>query len=257
MACRRSGRFGDRPHARLSLDAREANYEEYVDHTIAVSEYLASRFDRRDIYVVGHSWGSIIGLLAAERRPDLYAAYIGVGQQVDFVENDIIGYEMVLEAAEAAGDEQTVSKLTKNGPPPYTAEEGTKYMYLFQRVFRYSPEAPDAPHINEMSIFTPEEYTAIDTINMVRGLYRGVTTVYPQLVGLDFRRDVPRLEVPVFFITGRYDRTCVADMTYEHFQILEAPVKRHYWFEKSGHEACFQEPEKFRRILLEEVVPLS
>ncbi len=240
-----------------ALDAREANYEEYVDHTIAVSEYLASRFDRRDIYVVGHSWGSIIGLLAAERRPDLYAAYIGVGQQVDFVENDIIGYEMVLEAAEAAGDEQTVSKLTKNGPPPYTAEEGTKYMYLFQRVFRYSPEAPDAPHINEMSIFTPEEYTAIDTINMVRGLYRGVTTVYPQLVGLDFPRDVPRLEVPVFFITGRYDRTCVADMTYEHFQILEAPVKRHYWFEKSGHEACFQEPEKFRRILLEEVVPLS
>jgi pimeloyl-ACP methyl ester carboxylesterase len=148
---------------------------------------------------VGHSWGSIIGLLAAERRPDLYAVYIGVGQQVDFVENDIIGYEMALEAAKAAGDEQTVSKLRENGPPPYTAEEGRKYMYLFQRVFRYSPEAPDAPHINEMSIFTPEEY----------------------------------------------------------FQLLEAPVKRHYWFEKSGHEACFQQPEKFRRILLEEVVPLS
>jgi hypothetical protein len=46
-------------------------------------------------------------------------------------------------------------------------------------------------------------------------------------------------------------------MTYEYFQLLEAPVKRHYWFEKSGHEACFQQPEKFRRILLEEVVPLS
>ncbi|NBC28573.1 MAG: hypothetical protein GVY29_01110, partial [Spirochaetes bacterium] len=73
----------------------------------------------------------------------------------------------------------------------------------------------------------------------------------------DFRRDVPRLEVPTFFVTGRYDYTCIQDMSYEYFEMLEAPVKRHYWFERSGHEACYEEPEKLQRILTEEVVPLS
>jgi pimeloyl-ACP methyl ester carboxylesterase len=240
-----------------ALDARNAGYEEFVDHTIAVSSYLVERFGGRPIYLAGHSWGSIIGLLAAAKRPDLYAAYIGIGQQVDFVENDRIGYDLVLERAAAAGDDATVRKLEEQGPPPYTAEERGKYTYLFQRIFRYSPKAPDAPHIDDMSIFTPKEYTIVDTVNLVRGLIRGVNHIYPQLVGLDFRRDIPRLDLPVFFVTGRYDYTCVQDLTYEYFELLEAPIKRHYWFEKSGHESCYQEPEEFRRILTEEVLPLS
>ena len=76
-------------------------------------------------------------------------------------------------------------------------------------------------------------------------------------MGLDFARDIPRLEVPTFFVTGRYDHTCVQDITFDYFQSLEAPVKRHYWFEKSGHEACYQEPDEFARIRTQEVVPLS
>ena len=240
-----------------ALDMRNATYQEFVDHTVAVSEYLKERFGGRPIYLMGHSWGTIIGVLAAEQRPDLYAAYIAVAQQVDFAENDVIGYELVLERAAAAGDTRTVEKLEKMGPPPYSAEEGSNYTYLFQRVFRYSPSAPGQAHIDSMSIFNPEEYTFIDTINLVRGVVQGVNNVYPQLVGLDFRNDVPRLEVPTFFVTGRYDYTCIQDMSYEYFEMLDAPVKRHYWFEHSGHEACYEEPEKLQRILTEEVVPLS
>ena len=240
-----------------AMDMQEASYEDFVDHTIAVSAYLKERFGDRPIYLTGHSWGTIIGLMAAERRPDLYAAYIAVAQQVDFVENDVIGYNMVLERAAAAGDEKTVRQLRENGPPPYSVEKGNNYTYLFQRVFRYSPSAPGQAHIDSLGILTPEEYTALDSINLVRGLLQGVKYIYPQLVGLDFRRDIPRLDVPVFFVTGRYDFTCIQDMSYEYFQMLDAPLKRHYWFEESGHEACYEEPEKFRRILTEEVLPLT
>ena len=240
-----------------ALDMRKATYEEFVDHTIAVSEYLAERFGKERIYLAGHSWGTIIGIIAAERRPDLYAAYIGAAQQVNFIENDQIGYDLVLERAEAAGDERTVNRLEKNGPPPYTAEDAGKYSYLFQRVFRYSPTPAGGHEINEMSIFTPDEYTLRDTVNLVRGVLRGVRYIYPQLVGLDFTQEITRLEVPTFFVTGRYDYTCVQDITFDYFQSLEAPVKRHYWFESSGHEACFQESEKFVQILTDEVLPLS
>jgi pimeloyl-ACP methyl ester carboxylesterase len=240
-----------------AIDIRDATYEDFVDHTIAVSEYLAKRFGKERIYLAGHSWWTIIGIMAAERRPDLYAAYVGVAQQVNFVENDRLGYELVLERAAAAGDERTVRRLTEMGPPPYAVEDGGNYNYLFQRVFRYSPTPPGGHEIDSMSIFTPEEYTLRDTVNLVRGVLRGVPNIYPQLVGLDFTQDVPRLEVPTFFVTGRYDYTCVQDITFEYVQSLAAPVKRHYWFEKSGHEACYQEPEKFARILTDEVVPLS
>ena len=199
------------------MDIRKAGYESYVEHTIAVSEYLAERFNREKIYLVGHSWGSIIGILAAQQRPDLFEAYVGVGQQVDFIENDITGYDLVLKNAAASGDEAVISRLTKNGPPPYSADQKGNYAYLFQKVFTYSPSAPGSKPINSMGIFTPEEYTIIDTVNLVRGLIRGVDHIYPQLVGLDFRKDIPRLEVPAYFITGRWDYTCVQDLAWGLF----------------------------------------
>ena len=66
--------------------------QDYVDHTIELTEYLCERFDKEKIILTGHSWGTIIGLMAAEQRPDLYHCYISVAQHVNAVENDIIGY---------------------------------------------------------------------------------------------------------------------------------------------------------------------
>src|SRR5688572_31317917 len=62
--------------------------EQFVDDIIVVSSYLAKRFDKKKIVLVGHSWGSAIGLLAASRRPDLFSAYIGIGQVSRMAESE-------------------------------------------------------------------------------------------------------------------------------------------------------------------------
>jgi pimeloyl-ACP methyl ester carboxylesterase len=46
----------------------------FVDDLIALSSELARRFHKNRILLVGHSWGSVIGVIAASRRPDLFSA---------------------------------------------------------------------------------------------------------------------------------------------------------------------------------------
>jgi pimeloyl-ACP methyl ester carboxylesterase len=240
-----------------AVNIEEMKVEDYVDHLVALSEYLRERFDKEKIFLVGHSWGSIIGLMAADRRPDLYHAFVSVGQHVNARENDLIGYDLVLDRAARAGEQKVVKKLQKHGPPPYTVEEKGKYTYLFQKLYVFSPRGVREREFNSMSMFTPEEYSVFDTINLVRGLVKGVNYIYPQLVGLNFEEQVPRLDLPVFFITGRYDFTCVQDIAYRYYEQLQAPVKEFYWFEQSGHNACYTEPQKFISIVKQDILPVA
>jgi pimeloyl-ACP methyl ester carboxylesterase len=231
-------------------DAVETN--DFVADTIAMSEYLIRRFNTDTVILVGHSWGSIVGLQAVARRPDLFSAYVGVGQQVNTLENDRIGYEMVMTRASRRQDTRVVEHLRTIGPPPYPRELGRHYLYLFQKVHMYSTHPSPEPTFATM-VF-PEEYTLRNSINLIRGLLKGVINVYPQLHDLDFESSIPSVDVPVFFFTGRYDETCVQDIAFRYYERIEAPHKEFVWFERSGHNVPYQQPERFvsemrRRVL--------
>jgi proline iminopeptidase len=231
-----------------AVDWETVTVEDYVNDTIAMSEYLRDRFGTDSIILAGHSWGSIIGLKAIDRRPELFSAYVGVAQQVNARENDLHGYEMVLETArrrDTRGDRRVVERLTELGPPPYPPGDGGHYVYLFQKVHVYSPHP--SPEPSAVSMVFPREYTPRDSFNAIRGVINGVTHVYPQLADLDFEDEVRSVAVPVFFFTGRYDETCVQDIAWRYFEQLEAPHKEFVWFEKSGHNVPYQEPERFVR----------
>ena len=47
---------------------------------IEVAEHVRSRLHKDTIILIGHSWGSVIGTRMVQRRPDMFAAYVGTGQ---------------------------------------------------------------------------------------------------------------------------------------------------------------------------------
>jgi len=159
------------------------------------------------------------------------------------VENDRIGWRMVRDGARAAGEEKVARTLEAYGEPPY--REGDKYFYLFRRLYKYSPRPPRPSGFDSTWYFRAPEFALRDKIAVYRGLVEGVGEVYPLLADLDFERDVPALGCPVYIVNGRYDLTCVADIAARWFGKLEAPRKELVWFENSGHNPCYQEPEAF------------
>ena len=93
--------------------------ESAVEDTIAVANYLRDRFETDRIYLVGQSWGSILGVLAVQDHPELFEAFVGVGQMVSPVETDRIFYADTLTWARETGNTGLVGDLEAIGPPPY------------------------------------------------------------------------------------------------------------------------------------------
>jgi pimeloyl-ACP methyl ester carboxylesterase len=72
---------------------------------------------------------------------------------------------------------------------------------------------------------------------------------------IDFSKQAPVLECPVYFFVGRNDYQTNHDLTYAYYQQLKARNKHFYWFEKSAHLVPFTESDLFQQTIIGKVFP--
>lgn len=226
--------------------------ERAVDDTIAVTELLADRFDEQQVYVLGQSWGTLLGVLAVQQRPDLYAGYVGTGQMVSPVETDRIIYEDTLAWARAEGNDALVDTLEANGPPPY--ESILDYEPALgneQEVYPYDHSANSEGEGQFSENLFVEEYALIDQVHALGAFLDTFTALYPQLQEVDLRTDAPSLEVPVYLVQGAHEADGRAVLADEWFAELEVPDKALVELDTSGHRPLFEQPERFTEVITE------
>ncbi len=235
-----------------------------VSDVIELTDYLRTRFDEPKIYLMGESWGTILGVLAVQRRPDLYYAWIGSGQMVDVVETDKRVYRDLSAYAMRTGDRDLSAKLAEIGAPPYRDIPWANANLLTWYEYLYKPYTPSAGYQarGEASGLDPfgmtgSEYNLIEKANVLRGLIDTFTVMYPQLYALDFRRDATRLEVPVYILDGAAELTGRRDLALEWFAQLEAPTKQLITYEGAAHSVAFEQADEVQRLLNETILPAT
>ncbi len=232
-----------------------------VDDTIAVTNYLRRRFGQDKIYLLGESWGTTLGVLAAQQRPDLYHAVIGSGQMVSQRETDRRLYYDVLDYAERTGNDAMREQMLAYGEPPYQDLNAYIAVMGYYELL-YKPYTPPQSYIEKGQAaglgpwnVLGSEYNFVEKVNVFRGFLDMASVLYPQLQDIDFRQDVPRLDVPLTVLDGAAELSARRDLALEWFEQVEAPIKRLYTFENSAHAPAFEHFEDFTRIMREEVVP--
>jgi pimeloyl-ACP methyl ester carboxylesterase len=242
-------------------DASRLTMAQFVDDIIDLSGDLARRFHQAKIVLVGHSWGSVISMLAVARRPDLFAAYVGIGQGSSMAESELCSYEWTLEQARHANDRTALEQLTRIGPPPYDGPGWrSKFMTERRLLGRYGGEyygsRVGAFGVVLKQVLLSTEYTATDRINVFRGIFRSVAALVPELVQRDLFTEVPEVAVPVVFCLGRHDFEVPSALSARYFAALKAPLKKLVWFENSAHLPNTEERDRFNEVMLETVLPL-
>jgi pimeloyl-ACP methyl ester carboxylesterase len=233
--------------------------EQFIADTLELTNYLRQRFGQDKIYLMGHSGGTFIGIQAAARAPKLYHAYIGVAQMSNQLTSEKLAYDYMLGQFKKHGNQAMVRKLEA---APVTMTGGTPRAYLAIRDKGMHSLGIGTTHDMQSVItglFLPSlvspEYTFREKAKLWRGKFRaGVGYLWNTMITTDLSKEVPELELPVYFLHGIYDYTCSYIEAKAYFEHLKAPVKGFYTFEQSAHSPMFEEPEKTLHILQEDVL---
>lgn len=236
----------------LSLDR-------YRDDAIELIELLRKRYGKRKIFLLGHSWGSAVGLSVAIKRPDLLYAYVGMGQLIDFRQNEKVGYATVLDQAKRDGNAQAVKELEAIAPYPGpgdfdVAKTGVerKWSVYYGGLAANRHDADFYYHVARLS----PEYGLDDRKAWDEGSDFTMKTMFPQLARLSFET-VHALGVPIVLFMGRHDNTTPPEIATDWLQRLTAPQKTVVWFDNSAHLPMIEEPGRTLQALLTRVRPLA
>ncbi|MCF8786542.1 alpha/beta hydrolase [Rhodococcus ruber] len=240
----------------------ETTLERVVADTVEVAEYLRDRFDEDRIYLMGESWGTILGVRTVQQRPDLFAAYLGSGQMVNVRETDRRIYRDLQEYATRTGDTDLAATLQEIGEPPYADIPWANAQILAAYDHLYDPYEPaagyrargEASGLDGFGILGTE-YSLIDKANVLRGLIDTFTVMYPQIQDIDFRRDATRLEVPVYILDGAAELDGRRELLLEWFTLLDAPEKRLITFDDAAHAVAFEQADAVEQLLRDDVIP--
>jgi pimeloyl-ACP methyl ester carboxylesterase len=232
------------------------NIEQFVQDTRELAKYLLKRFHRPKLYLLGHSWGTLLGVLTVTRYPDLFYAYGGIGQFVDVASNERVAYRFTLQQARKTKNPTALAELTAlNGYPHGFDKSGAwlgelqtnrKWLLSFGGLgmgggeyLRYAEVYMRAP-----------ELSAEDIFNLVFGDDQSNRLLWPQIFSHNLVREAPRFNIPVFFFIGRHDFVTPGELSAAYFARLQAPEKHFFWFENSAHSPSYEEPAAFQKAVI-------
>jgi proline iminopeptidase len=234
-------------------DPRQLTVARHLADLDAVVDHLTRALDQDCVVLIGHSWGSALGLLYASGHPEKVCGFIGVNQVVSTLEAQRAQYDFVLQGASSRHDRDALGQLREIGEPPF--ETVDQVLSIERLVARYGGvfHRPPARVWVAIKLIFRRLVTPWEIPRLIRANLVSLEAMHEELLALDLERRVPHVDVPVFFFLGRHDRQTEALLAARYIAELEAPVKRLIWFENSAHNIPFEEPARFNAAVVQEL----
>jgi len=240
------------PSLRKNSHQFEISVTRMVDDTVTLLELLRDRFGGKT-FVTGFSFGATFAAYAAVQRPELVAALVAAGMDIDVPAAENNAYAFAVDAARQRGNRRAIRQLDAIGPPPHTTRKQfttrARWAINFGGV---TTNANFSSLLRELvlSLVRSPDYSPADVIRTLRGMSASQAALLPELATTDLVRTMPRLDVPLVMAQGRLDQVAPGAAAQRFHDSLTAPSKQLVWFESSAHTPHLEEPAKFRDLLM-------
>lgn len=238
------------------------NMPQMVSDAIEVIEHVKEKMGVEKVILVGHSWGTILGINVVGQRQDLLHAYVDFGHGGSFKDKA----ELIRAKAALNNDQKTVLAMTEilHRWPEKGDRDGfvASVLAVIREGRDYSPSvhAVKNPHMGIMGVLprmlgSPDVsfFDFIDGVKQSINIYKPLSDyLYDNDLSKELTADI---EVPLFFFQGKYELGTPSVKNW--VDNLGAANKTFIEFERSAHLVFDEEPGKTLVSLVNQVRPLA
>lgn len=232
------------------VPAESMTLRRFIADALELIDWLTERFAQEKVYLLGHSWGSLVGAMLASEQPTKLHAFVGVGQLVAGLRNEQASYAFTLRKAIEHQDSEAISALRaiedRYTPPTRLTFADLVVQRSWLDQFGGTACGGVAGLFDRIERELRHQYFSDLSIAAQEFAW---SCLGPDLLAADLNRTARRFEIPVHLKVGRYDQNTPSELAADYFDAIEAPVKMLHWFEKSAHMIPFEEPAKFNALL--------
>ncbi len=233
-----------------------ANIELLVEDLNGIVEYAKERFNKEKVIIAGHSWGTVIGSIYAQKYPENVSCYIGVSQITSLYENKLNAARMAIKEAEMK-DAKAADKLSE-------------LVERMSSVSKYEDMSID--DLNQLVSLTAKYIACDGEMSGIRQIWTGITSPDMNIddikwflsmidtekffaqnkdimeyafFGFDIHNLSPTYDVPVYYISGEGDYAVCQNDVQNYYESIEAPDKAFYLLENVGHTMFMDNPKLY------------
>ena len=235
-----------------SYKIKDLSLERMILDTLELSRWLCKEYKQENIYLMGHSWGSFLGVLALKREPKLYRAYIGIGQVTNQYKAEKLSLDWLKNKA-VKKDIKAISSITLPSKDS-SIQEWKKYMKFHRKyLVKYGGSLVDAKGVTFKwikNLVMMREYSLMEKLHFFSSAFYSFEKLWKDIVKTNLFEEIKSVEVPFYIFQGRYDYQVSYDLAKEFTERLGASKKEFITFENSAHSPNIEEVEKFNKAVL-------
>ncbi|MGL4335742.1 MAG: alpha/beta fold hydrolase [Turicibacter sp.] len=225
------------------MNGSDITYQRLEFDAVELVDYLRTTFEKEKIYLVGVSWGTLLGMRMIHHYPTKFYEYFGQGQVVDDKTANHLLYAWLTQEFERDGKEVELESLRKIGRPPYKKERSERiFQQLKTESEAYVKKNEGIPGVTmwdwvSIVLASPDLNLKEVYHTLVGGTSFNIeqTPLWIETKDSNLLREIKKVEVPVHFIQGMYDQITPNELVTSLFNQLEAPNKELILFEESAH----------------------
>ncbi len=243
---------------RKSIFKERLSIDQFVDDGYELSKYILKRFNKEKLFIVGHSWGTIISTKLAVKYPELYYAYIGIGQDVIPLRGEQLSFQYALSKAIESNNKKAIKELKEINNPNYlTIDNNTKWYNQLKKERKWLTyfggvifNQKDYGQFTRIYLKS-RDYSIFDMVKFAKGSVLSLKSVWPELMTINLLNGYTKFRIPVYFIQGQYDYNCPTELVREFYEKVTAPKKELLIYNNSAHNPNFEENQKFNNWIIE------
>jgi len=232
--------------------------KQFILDTYEVTQYLKKKFNREKIYLMGHSWGTLLGIRMVKRNPTDFIAYFALAQTSNAFQEEIITYNWLLKNAFEEPNKKAIKQLEEIEEPQDGKRLSFTDMSTKMRWVNYYGGASfykNRKGFNKLAktVITAKMYSFWDKLKYLKSEKYTLNFLYNQIADVNLKNEIDTLEIPIVFFHGSNDYQVPIKVARDYYEFVSAPYKSFVQFNNCAHGLLIEKPEKFKKELLNEI----
>lgn len=242
----------------LSYTNEKLTIDTMLNDLKSIVEFLRNRYNQDKIYIAGHSWGAYLGLRFSSMYPEYVKYYIGTGQGISSIADEIYKYNFVMDQAIVRSDKKVIKLLNHFGEPTgysYKTDDEKAKQYIGKMIHKYNG------YISDKNDFSTSKYLAcyikyykLNIINVIKGMLNSSKVLNNEMSKKDSISCIPELDIPILLISGEEDMVCPVPAAQKWFDNLNAPKKEFVKIKNASHMVNFEQAKEWNKLIINLII---